>query len=55
MAKPSVQPTGCCPSFDPEPFRDAEITWSGELFLKDHVRSLLLVPLNMGKHQAGVT
>jgi hypothetical protein len=42
--------TGCCKRFDPAPFRDARFEWHDELFVKDHVTSLLHVPLNMGKH-----
>jgi hypothetical protein len=33
----SVQPTGCCPPFDPVPWQDQEITWHGKAFVKDHV------------------
>ena len=41
--------TGCCPRFDPEPWQEKEITWENKLFLKDHVRSFIHVPLNFGK------
>lgn len=41
--------TGCCPRFDPGPWDDKEITWQDKLFLKDHVRSFLHIPLNMNK------
>ena len=41
--------TGCCPRFDPEPWDEKEITWQDELFIKDHVRSFLHIPLNFGK------
>lgn len=39
--------TGCCPPFNPAPWQDQEITWDGKLFVKDHVRCLFHVPLNM--------
>ncbi len=41
--------TGCCPRFDPEPWDGKEIIWQDKLFLKDHVRSFLHIPLNFGK------
>jgi len=41
--------TGCCPRFNPEPWDEKEVTWQDKLFLKDHVRSFLHIPLNMGK------
>jgi len=41
--------TGCCPRFNPEPWEDKEITWKDKLFIKDHVRSILHIPINMGK------
>lgn len=41
-------PTGCCPPFDPAPFRDATISWKDHAFVKDHVTSVFHVPLNMG-------
>ncbi len=41
--------TGCCPRFDPVPWDEKEVTWQDKLFLKDHVRSFLHIPLNFGK------
>ena len=41
--------TGCCPRFNPEPWDEKEVTWQDKLFLKDHIRSFLHIPLNMGK------
>ena len=38
----------CCPKFDPLPWDDKFITWDGKLFLQDHVRSFLHIPLNFG-------
>ncbi len=44
-----VQPTGCCPPFDPEPWKEKRIDWKDKLFVKDHVVSFFHVPLNMGQ------
>jgi len=41
--------TGCCPRFNPEPWEEKEITWQDSLFIKDHVRSFLHIPLGFGK------
>lgn len=41
--------TGCCKRFDPAPWREKEITWKDKLFLKDHVRSFLHIPLNINQ------
>ena len=41
--------TGCCPRFDPEPWDEKEVTLQDKLFVKDHVRSFLHIPLNFGK------
>ena len=50
MDRPDEQPeTGCCPRFNPEPWDEKEVTWQDRLFVKDHVRSFLHIPLNFGK------
>jgi len=41
--------TGCCPRFDPGPWEAKEISLKDRLFLKDHVRSILHIPLNFDK------
>jgi hypothetical protein len=41
--------TGCCPRFDPGPWDSKEISMKDRLFLKDHVRSILHIPLNFDK------
>jgi hypothetical protein len=41
--------TGCCPRFDPGPWDAKEISLKDRLFLKDHVRSILHIPLNFDK------
>jgi len=45
----ALQPTGCCPPFDPRSWLEGERTWKDKLFVKDHVRSFLHVPLDMGR------
>lgn len=49
MDTQSIQPTGCCASFDPTPWDDKEIIWKDKIFVKDHVTSFLHIPLNMGR------
>ncbi|MBA7546758.1 hypothetical protein ES705_39155 [subsurface metagenome] len=41
--------TGCCPRFNPEPWNEKEVAWQDNLFIKDHIRSFLHIPLGMGK------
>ena len=41
--------TGCCPRFNPELWEDKEVSLKDKLFIKDHVRSFIHIPLNMGK------
>lgn len=41
--------TGCCPRFDPGPWDEKEISLKDRLLLKDHVRSILHIPLNFDK------
>ena len=41
--------TGCCPRFNPEPWDEKKVTFQDRLFVKDHVRSFLHIPLNFGK------
>lgn len=43
------QKTPCCPPFNPELWKDKEVTWNNKLFLKDHVISFLHMPLTVGK------
>ncbi len=49
MENKPIQPTGCCPLFDPAPWTDKEITWDNKLFAQDRVRCLFHIPLNMGQ------
>lgn len=41
--------TGCCPRFNPAPYLVDRIEWHDEPFVKEHVTSVLHVPLNFGK------
>jgi hypothetical protein len=50
VVPPGVQPTGCCPPFfNPDRYEEQEFIWTNKLFVKDHVVSLLHVPLNMSR------
>jgi len=49
MNEQTIKPTGCCEPFNPEPWQKKEIVWNDKLFVKNHVTSLLHIPLNMGK------
>jgi hypothetical protein len=44
MAKEEV----CCPKFDPSLWDGKEFSWKDRLFVKDTVRAIMHVPLNMG-------
>lgn len=44
----SKSPGECCPKFDPAPWDQKQVTWSGKQFVKDHVTSFLHIPLNYG-------
>ena len=44
-----VPTTRCCPPFDPRPWLDREIAWHAKPFVKDHIRCLFHMPLNMGR------
>jgi len=41
--------TGCCPRFSTELWDEKEVVWQDNLFIKDHVRSFLHIPLGFGK------
>ena len=40
--------TGCCALINPEEFDGKEFVWENKLFVKDHIRSFLHMPLNFG-------
>jgi hypothetical protein len=44
---PHVEPTGCCPPFDPAAWKDATVVWVDKPFVTDHVHCVLHVPLDM--------
>jgi len=53
-AQPSIPPkaanvTRCCAPFDPEPWQDRELVWNDKPFVKEHVHSVLHVPLDMAR------
>lgn len=37
----------CCPPFDPQPWEENTFTWENKQFVKDRVRSLFHIPLNI--------
>ncbi len=45
----SDNPTGCCPRFNPEGWDAAELHFRDKRFLRATTKSLMHVPLNMGK------
>lgn len=45
----TIQSTGCCEIFNPEPWQEKEIVWSNKLFVKDRVTNLFHIPLNFGQ------
>ena len=49
MTNQTIEPTGCCEPFNPEPWQEKEITWKDKIFVKDHITSFLHIPMNMGK------
>jgi hypothetical protein len=44
-----IEPTGCCPPFDPATWKNATVVWRDKPFVTDHVHCLLHVPLDMGR------
>jgi len=44
-----VKETGCCKPFKPGPWDEKTIKMKDKLFVRDHVRSFLHIPLNMNK------
>jgi len=49
MSTQEVFRTGCCEPFDPAPWQEKEIIWKDKIFIKDEVKCLMHVPVNMGK------
>jgi hypothetical protein len=46
-APPRIEPTGCCPPFDPAAWTQTSVSWRDKPFVTDHVHCLLHVPLDM--------
>lgn len=44
--------TGCCAPLDVAKWNEREFVWENKLFLKDYIRALLHIPLNMGSVMA---
>jgi len=42
-----MQPTGCCPVFDPAQWDEKEIVWQNKQFVKDHILSFYHIPLTL--------
>jgi hypothetical protein len=40
--------TGCCAPLDAAKWDGKEVTWDNKLFLRDHIREFLHIPLNFG-------
>jgi len=40
--------TGCCAKLDTKLWDGRELVWKDKLFLRDHIRSFLHIPLNFG-------
>ncbi len=49
MSAQEVFRTGCCEPFEPSSWQDREITWKDKVFVKDRVKSVAHIPVNMGK------
>ena len=45
----SDNPTNCCPRFNPEGWNDQDLYFKDKLFVRAKTKSLMHVPLNMGK------
>ena len=45
----SENPTNCCPRFHPEGWDEQDLHFKDKLFVKANSRSLLHIPINMGK------
>ncbi len=44
--------TGCCAPVDSAKWDEQELVWKAKPFLKDHVRAVLHIPINMGSVMA---
>lgn len=48
MGVATVKDTGCCKPFEPKKWDGKTVVWKDKLFVADHVRSFLHIPLNFG-------
>lgn len=48
MAKGTKKVELCCPKFDPKSYEGKKISWKSKLFVKDDVKALMHIPINMG-------
>lgn len=39
----------CCPEFNPNKYDDKNHVWKDKLFLKDEIKQIFHIPINMGK------
>lgn len=49
-SEPAATRTGCCPPFNPASWGERELVWRERPFIKDHVRCLFHIPLDMRAH-----
>ncbi len=47
--KQTVEPTGCCPPFDPEPWHDKVVRWGDKTFITADIRTFFYVPFGIAK------
>ena len=46
---PTIDATGCCPRFDPEPWHERLVELDSRLFVHDRVHSVMHIPLDFGR------
>ena len=46
---PTIDATGCCPRFDPEPWYERLVDLDSRLFVHDRVHSVMHIPLDFGR------
>ena len=48
MNNEKIKETGCCKPFNPDPWQNKKIIWENKIFVKDHITSVMHIPINMG-------
>lgn len=48
MTEKSLKTETCCPEFNPAPWDDKILEWSGKKFIKDKVCTFFYMPINFG-------